>query len=325
MKIKTIVTIIFLLACVSSCFHGKGLEPVHRLENYSFNNHSPVSSRISLPPDIVLHHLRQLDNRPDYTGYVPTRQELAGFEKAISMLPVLNRSMLEKRLLAVYFIPNFMGSGLTEWVLDRKDEVYGFMVINPLVLRHDISELLTIKERTCYINDVPGFSVRISAGAQCSGLLYILLHESTHLVDYVLHITPYVDDAINDYLDRHITRTPFTGRVWTAYSRPVKKLSFTGRVSFYGIRKPALKLSDSFNIYRELSSSPFVSLYGSQTWAEDLAEMLSFYHITEILKQPYAISVWKGQRLLLSVRPMDSPSVKVRLKAMDLFYRQEAP
>jgi len=325
MKIKTIVTVIFLLACVSSCFHGKRLEPVHRFENYSFKNHNPVFSRISLPPDMVLRHLRQLDNRPDYTGYMPTRQELVGFEKAISMLPVLNRSMLEKRLLAVYFVPNFMGSGLTEWVLDRNGKVYGFMVINPLVLRHNASELLTLKERTCYIIDEPEYTVRFNTGTRCSGLLYILLHESTHLVDYVLHITPYVDDAINDYLDRHITRTPFTDRVWTAYSRPVKKLSFTGSVSFYGIRKPALKLSESFNIYRELSSSPFVSLYGSQTWAEDLAEMLSFYHITETLKQPYVISVWKGQRLLLSVRPMDSPLVKLRLKAMDLFYRQEAP
>jgi hypothetical protein len=325
MKIKSAIVLIVILSWVSGCHHGKKPEPVHRYEHYSFNSKSPVTSRTSLPPDMVLRHLQNLDNRPDYAGYMPTRQELRGLEQAISMLPPLNRSMVNKRLLGIYFIPNFMGSGLTEWVIDERGVVYGFMVLNPLLLRLDASELLTLKERTCFITDDPAYSIRINAGSSCSSLLYILLHESTHLADYVLHITPYVDGEMNEYLERHITRTPYTDTIWKAYNKPVATLSFSGRVSFYGIKKPGLKLSESLRIYQDLAHSPFASLYGSQTWAEDLAEMESFYHITEILKQPYVITVWKGRQLLLSVRPMDSPAVRRRLPAMDFFYRHEAP
>lgn len=325
MRFKIVIFFLFIQVCISGCTCNQGLEPVHRFENYTFSSHNPILARVSLPPEIVLRHLQNLDNRPDYTGYMPSHDELQNFEKAIRILPSLNRSMLDKRLLGIYFIPNFMGSGLTEWVVDRTGGVYGFMVFNASVLRLDLSELLTVKERTCYINDDAAYTVQINSGKNYSGLLYILLHESTHLVDYVMNITPYVDNSMNDYLKQHVSRTPFTSLIWKAYNKPVKNTSFTGRVFFYGIKKPKLRLSESVSIYRDLSKSPFVSLYGSQTWAEDLAEMVSFYHITEILKQPYVIQVRKGPRILLSVRPMDSPDVWRRLPAMEFFYTHEAP
>ncbi len=325
MRINTAIIFFLFQLFISGCTCNHGPEPIHRFENYRFNRFDSIQSRVMLPPDMVLQYLRNLDGRPDYSGYLPAGQSMHDLEKAISLLPPLNRSLLNRRLLGIYFIPGFMGSGLTEWVADKKGTVYAFMVLNPVVLKSDISELLTIKENTCFINDDPGVSIRINAGNQYSGLLYILLHETIHLVDYIKNITPNVDDSINKYQRKKIRSTPFTRDVWEAYDRPRVKYSFSGRVSFYGINKPKLRRSESLSVYRELSDSPFVSLYGSQSWAEDLAELATFYHITEILKQPYDIQVIRGTRILQSIRPMDSPNVRRRFSLLELLYVHEAP
>lgn len=325
MRINPVISFLFLLLCTSGTACGHRPEPIHRFEHYRFNSLAPISARVSLPPDIVLHYLRDLDGRPDYSGYVPAGDSIRALEKAISLLPPLCRSLLNRRLLGIYFIPGFMGSGLTEWVVDDNGEVYAFMVLNKSVLESGISELLTAKEKTSFINDDPDLSIRINAGNQYSGLLYILLHESIHLVDYVNNITPFVDISINDFQNRKITSTPFTRNIWETYNAPRVKHSFTGRVSFYGIKKPKLLLSESLSIYRELSSSPFVSLYGSQSWAEDLSELATFYHITEILKQPYEIQVVKNSRIIQSVRPMESPAVRRRFSLLESLYDHGAP
>lgn len=324
MKINTINILLFFLF-ISGCDCSHRPEPIHRFENYRFNSLDPITARVTLPPDMVLHYLRKLDNRPDYSGYVPEADALRSLEKAFNELPPLNRSLLSQRLLGIYFIPGFMGSGLTEWVVDGMSDVYAFMVLNPSVLTSDLSQLLTAKEETCFIKDDPDFSIRIDAGKQYSGLLYILLHESIHLVDYVKNLTPYVDNSINEFQKKGITTTPFTRDIWEAYDRPLVKRSFTGMVSFYGIKKPKLRRSESQTIYRELSESSFVSLYGSQSWAEDLAELATFYHITEVLKQPYVIQVVRGTRIIQSIRPMVSPDVRRRFPLLKIFYGYDAP
>lgn len=324
MKINTIIIFLFFLS-ISGCVCSNRPEPIHRFKNYRFNSLDPITARVTQPPDMVLHYLRELDNRPDYSGYVPDKDALLVLEKAFNELPPLCRSLLNQRLLGIYFIPGFMGSGLTEWVVDGRNDVYAFMVLNPSVLTFDLSQLLTAKEKTCFINDDPDFSIRIDAGKQYSGMLYILLHESIHLVDYVKNLTPYVDNSINEFQKKGITATPFTRDIWEGYDRPRVKRSFTGRVSFYGIKKPKLRLSESLSIYRELSDSSFVSLYGSQSWAEDLAELATFYHITEVLKQPYVIQVVEGTRIIQSIHPMVSPDVKKRFPLLDIFYGYDAP
>jgi hypothetical protein len=324
MRINTAIIFLLFQLIISGCSRSHRPEPIHRFENYRFNRFASIQARVSLPPDMVLQYLRNLDDRPDYSGHLPTGESMHNLEKAICLLPPLNRSALNRRLLGIYFIPGFMGSGLTEWVTDNRGNVYAFMVLNPMVLKSDLSELLTTKENTCFINDDSDCSIRINAGKQYSGLLYILLHESVHLVDYIKNITPYVDNSINKYQRKELGSTPFTRAVWEAYDQPRVKHSFTGRVSFYGIRKPKLRLSESLSIYRELSDTPFASLYGSQSWAEDLAELATFYHITEILKQPYVIQVIKDARILQSIRPMDSPDVRRRFPLLELLYGHEA-
>jgi hypothetical protein len=67
----------------------------------------------------------------------------------------------------------------------------------------------------------------------------------------------------------------------------------------------------------------FVSLYGSYNWHDDLAEVVTWYHLTEKLKQPYRIEIRKKGQIIFVYEPMKSPLVRSRFDLMKRFYESE--
>jgi len=308
---------------ISECRPPGGPDKIHRLDSYRFDKNSSFISRVSMPPPLVLDYLKKLDSRSDYEPYLPGKREKHAMEKGFALLPELNREVLEKRLIGVYFIKNFTGNGLCEWVMDRDGRVFVFLVFNPSSLKKTISGLLTEKEKTCFINDDSSIRIDVDCGTKYPGFYYILLHESTHAVDYVLNITPYVDESYRRYAKKEKSETEFTEDYWRGYSASKAHFIFSNRVSFYHIGKPDLKISEAVAVYEDLARSPFVSLYGSMSWAEDLAEMVAFYHITSILKEPFGVYVFRKKEKIFAIYPMAGPSVIKRFPLLKKFYRPE--
>ena len=73
-------------------------------------------------------------------------------------------------------------------------------------------------------------------------------------------------------------------------------------------------------MYSSLSRTPFVSLYGSSNWYEDLAEYVSVYNWTAILKQPFRIVTRNAGKTVFKYVPMKSPLVLQRVEQMKQFY-----
>ena len=92
---------------------------------------------------------------------------------------------------ALIFLDGMPNSALTSAVEpgssadDRKFDI----TIRAGVLRENISEMLTAKERTCFEVGATGFTVSVEGGSM-DAIVYVLLHEVTHLVDSVLGLTP---------------------------------------------------------------------------------------------------------------------------------------
>jgi hypothetical protein len=63
--------------------------------------------------------------------------------------------------------------------------------------------------------------------------------------------------------------------------------------------------------YRELSQTPFASLYGSQSILEDYAELFTWTYYTEELHQHYSITVTQDGKTFTYV-PLDNPLVRQR-------------
>lgn len=291
--------------------------PAKNLKSYQFDAEAPLIDRVAAAPDFVLKYLRDADNTDKYTAYLPSNVEKGQLDSYLSLLPESYQRTLEERLVAIYFISNWIGSGMADYVLDERKQLYAILVINPETMKHDLSEWITYRESTAFQLQGQGsgrLTVRIDCGIQYTGLMYLLLHETSHIMDYIHHYTPYVEDNLRA-LGLGTGDTDFTKGVWINYDTPVRQFDFASRheISYYGLGH-LLSSAQAPAVYGGLKTSPFASLYGSRNWAEDFAELCTWYHYTGKLKQPYRI-VWSdGDGTENVLEPMKSELVQRRLK-----------
>ena len=247
---------------------------MRRIENYAFDPATALVARIRPAPNMVLAHLRDLDKKPEYAAYTPTPAELAQCERYLAELPPVHRAVLRERLIGVYFVTGFQSSGLSDYVWGPDGGLYTILVLNPDALRRTLSDWLTFRENTCFVQKPGGVSVQVDGGTQFTGLMYTLLHEATHIVDYVRQCTPYVEPDLRKVEGFREGGRAFVKGVWDDYRQPAAPCDFPLRksVTLYGLGGgPKIALADAPAAYRQMAGSPFVSLYGSSSWAEDLA------------------------------------------------------
>ncbi len=296
--------------------------PAYRLSSYEFNATSSLEQRVTPVPGFLLDHLKKMDGKTDYEPYTPDAKQKGEISRYLRLLPKLNLDVMKDRLVGIYFIKNFLGSGLADFIMDDQGRVYCYLIINPAVFEKGLSEWMTYREKTCFISDDPSYDIAVKCGSRYSGLMYILTHETTHIVDYVRSITPWTDEGIRKAKRVTLTETDFTRGTWKSYDETASPFPFRKNVTFYGIGGgPKIKLSESEALYREFAVSPFPTLYGTLNWAEDLAEMVTFYHISEKLGQGFSIEVRKNGKAVYALEPFRGSAVRERIRLIDDFYR----
>lgn len=265
-----------------------------RLEAYRYDPALTLEDRIGPPPPGLLEEYRKMDGRPDYRGYSPSAEEKKLVVDYLRMMPPAVERIFREKCAGLYFVSGFTGNGMTSWVADSSGTLYFSMVLNPAALTQSLSETLTEREKSCFI-PAEGWAVSVDAGKKYRGLAYALFHEAAHAVDYIKGLTPFVEPGMPDKV-----RAPFRGDgglftgAWKDYSLPKKKNDYAGRrkITFYGLGGgPRLGFAGAPELYKGLLRSPFISLYGSRSWAEDLSELVAYGLITGKLGQPYRITL----------------------------------
>lgn len=305
-------------------FRSLAETPAKNLKNYDFDASVPLAARVKPAPPFVLEYLRAMDKATSYSSYTPTPDELTLIEAYAAQLPRLNREALNSRVIGIYFVNNFLGSGMTDYVLDDKKNMFTILIFNPATLKNDMSTWMTIRENSCFIRNDQRVTVTVKCGNLYVGFMYALLHESSHVVDYLNQTTPYVDkDAKLLKAGNVPSATAFTRGVWKDFDTPIRKYDFPERkqATFYGLGNgPKLAITDAPKIYEQLRETPFVSLYGSQAWPEDFAEFATWYHFTQKLGQPYEITYSDGTNPPKVLRPMESSIVRERVSRIQMLY-----
>ena len=268
-------------------------DPVFHLSSYAFDPSEPLVERVGPIPPFVLEYLEEMDGR-SYASYTPTAAEMAMIEEYLSMLPRLQRRVLQERLVGIYFLDPFLGGGFTEYVVDSDGEIHAFMAFNALTLRLDLSDWITYRENTAFgVGD--GETIRADCGSQYTGFLHVLLHEATHVVDYVEGITPYLRNSVPSISGgrrNHDAESSFTSGIWKDFAQVEAEHDFELRrkIAYYGLNGgPLLSMREAATAYGQLTSSPFVSLYAGISAVEDLAELVAWYHLSHELGQPHRI------------------------------------
>jgi hypothetical protein len=299
-------------------------QAVKQLKYYPFDPETEVHERLKVIPDILLGALMTMDETDVYRAHEPTKQERAMLKQYLALMPQKFNPVIKDRLVGIYIVDNFIGSGLTDYIYAPDGTLYTVIVLNSNVFELGISELLTKKERTCFIA-AEEISITINAGDKYTGLMYILTHEIVHVLDYVDGLTPWVEEAFMPRDLLSMEGTALTRDVWAYRKTPKFTYDFPMRkeIVFYGLGEgPKINISSAKDMYRSLGATPFTSLYASMNWAEDVAELGAFYHLTQVLKQPYEIAVQVGYNAPVSYRPMNNPKVMERFKHLDeLFYK----
>jgi hypothetical protein len=285
------------------------------LPRYGFDPSTALESRIGETSAAVLKEFRDGGATP--TVHVLTVAERQKVSRALAALPPLNHRILRERLRSISFLDGMPNTALTSTVNPGEPYKLFDVTIRAGILNQDVSELLTQKERTCFETANSPLTVSVQGGT-LDAIVYVLLHETTHVVDGSLHITP--EAGPGDRPDKS-SATSFTKDVWSGRTThaPRYRDTLLESVRFYSDGK-VLSIDQAEAVYTALSRTPFVSLYGSNNWYDDLAEVVAWYHLTEKLKQPYRIEIRKNDQVIFAYEPMRSGLVRSRFDQMKRFY-----
>jgi len=196
-----------------------------------------------------------------------TANERAKIEAVLDSLPTLNRNVLGNKLHALAFVDGIPGegTGLTSPV--AKTGLYD-ITLRASILDEPLSTFLTTKERRLFIDDGSGVSVTVS-GTGIDALAYVLLHESSHVMDFACGVTTE-------------SNSRFVAGVWANGKELVPELASSPVAATYFRGARRLGVGQAQNLYDSLARSPFVSLYATASQREDFAELVAWH---EILKQ----------------------------------------
>jgi hypothetical protein len=251
---------------------------------------------------------------PTPTRHVLNDGERQALARAVEALPPVHQRVLRERLRRISFLDGMPNTALTSTVdPDAPAPLYD-LTIRAGVLHETVSEFLTQKERTCFDFAGSTRTVVVEAG-QLPAIVYVLLHEATHMVDNALGLTPAEGDAPAGVADG-LTTGVWTDRltVTPAYASPLLE-----RLAYRRGGRP-IPVSKAPAVYEMLQRTPFASLYGSSNWHDDVAELVAWHHLTSRMGQSYRVAVREGDRDVLVYEPMASPLVRSRLRLLTPLY-----
>ncbi|MEO6286689.1 MAG: hypothetical protein ABIN80_25100 [Dyadobacter sp.] len=282
-------------------------------QKQNLNSNSDPSKRIRIAPESVFKSFREAGMKP--VNHKLTPAENKKVSNAFALLPPLHQRILKQHLQSISFMDNMPNTALTSPVDTGGATKMFNITFRASLLDENISQWATWKEKTCYKQEADSnYNVRVEGG-EMNAMIYVLMHEATHIVDLVTEITPHTAEA-----NAVVGPTTFTKDIWRLSNIPADPYidSLLEQTRFRSGKQVPISLAPE--IYAKLAKTPFPSLYGMAAWSEDIAELATIYHLTSKLSQPFYIVVTKDHVELARFEPMKNVLVKPRLEQLSTFY-----
>jgi hypothetical protein len=290
----------------------------------------PVSARIQKMPPDMLKVLQDYDQsigmrRSDqYVARMATVQELALINSYIALLPYSYQNIFNKKLLAVYLVDGLSGAGLTDWVIDRDGHTYYYQVFNSSLLKVSLDDWLTYKENAYFESSVTSPAIRVQTNTAYKALMYGLLHEGAHIVDFELGVTPFMDPLHRRLNGRAKETSAFTDAVWLQRTQPATRYEFKrrGDLNVYGefANKGLLPRYELAEMFSQLIQTPFVTFYSGTSWNEDFADSMTYQLIEKRLGGAVSVDLVSQGKIIEHYEPVKTPQAKLREQAVRPFF-----
>lgn len=317
MSPRAVAIVLFSLPFACGFDDPSGADRSDALKRHGLDPAKSLESRVRETPESVLAMFKD-DAAPAPKEHLLTGPETLELQAAFAGLPPLHRRILRERLRSVSFLDGMPNTALTSPVNPTEPYKLFHITIRAGILNETVSQWLTWKERSCFDATGSDLSVSVQAGDR-DALLYVLIHEATHIVDACLTLTPALS------ADGKPAGAPpergFTAGVWTDRTTPApryreKALEHTR----FRAGGKVLPIVEAQEVYQALGRTPFVSLYGASNWFDDLAEFVAISHFTEKLGTPIRVVISKSGKEVFASEPMQNETARQRIGAMKPFY-----
>ena len=199
--------------------------------------------------------------------------------------------------------------------INPKDSLKFFTItIRAEILNQTATEWLSEKEQKCFSNDKSDLSVHVNL-ENISALDYVLLHEATHVLDGGLQIT-----SKGNFPKIEIIKDKFITNIWESQTKVNSKYRSKKLDNLYYKTLQSVPISESIEIYNLLKKSPFISLYSRNSVHEDLAELVTLYHLAYKPDNKFVISVKRNEKQIYEYEPITGKYFKKRIQDLLLFY-----
>lgn len=284
---------------------------------YGLDPATPLLKRVSKTPDDVLERFKEAGISP--TEHMLTDEEISTVESAIAMLPPLHQRVLQQHLKSFSFLDNMPNTALTSPVAGDEAVKLYHITFRAGLLHQTVSEWMTQKESNLFVEDDSAITISIQAGL-LNAMTYILLHEGTHVVDGSLHLLAM--DTVAGKPGMNSFTTNFSKGIWKDISTHEWHFtdSFVVKNRFRSKGRQFRK-AEAGNVYKALIRTPFASFYSTASWHEDLAELVTLYHLTQKYGQPFRIIIAVHGKEIAAFEPMKSRFVRRRFRLLHRFYR----
>ena len=290
----------------------------------------PLLSRVQSMPADLMNAIKSNDSSigisssSEYTTRSATDLELDLMQAYLALLPTAHQRVMSEKLLAVYLVNDFAGAGYTDWVLDQSGNTYYYLILNTALFKQSLDDWLSYKDNSVF-DGLSNSEIQVSTGTEYKALLYALLHEGAHLVDYEVGVTPYVDDIHQQHTGRSDESSAFTRGVWISQGQPLPIYDFERRkkLNVYGIfpRRGKISGNHTVSMFQQLAQSPFGSFYSGSSWNEHLADFLTYHHIEDKLGGKVKLELLEAGHILESYSPMDTEQAEKLKDTLEVFYR----
>ena len=312
-KIYVVLLVFFLFSCKSQ--QNRNLHPFQRIENYNGNVNLTIEDKLLNTPKIIIDIINNMDHVDYYSSYELDNHERELFLNYFNFLPKKYKEIIEEKVVGIYFVNNFLGGGMTTAIFDKAGNMYIAMFLNPKILHKNISEWINFRDNSAFTNVENIITLKIECDSEFFALIHTLVHEASHVYDYYNFLTPYTEKIL---INKKFP-TEFVENIWIDYNIPNLDFDYSEReyMSFYNLGEK-LNINDAIKIYFFLENTPFSSLYGSLTWAEDFAESFTWYYLRKYFNVEYITTIYKNERIMLIYNPNLNQLVKSRYKIFEI-------
>lgn len=311
---------VILVACNPSQAGRQWLDrPERKLSTYTASVAGPLVDRIAPMPPVVLKYLQAMAPQSNFQSYQPTEAEIVLFQRYFDLLPPNYKSTMEAKVAKIYFVDHFDSGGMSDTVFRNKNELFVVLYLNRELLNASLSDWISFRDNSSF-QPTEGVSLLSVTSGDYKGLIHTLVHEASHIYDYYYHTTPYVEEFQKDGTTAQTTA--FVQSVWTDLKKATPENDVLGDSKFsgYGLRGK-IDGGTARSLYGRLRTSPFASLYGATSWAEDFAESFTWWFLKEEMGISYSVSVLVDGQEAERFVPFESESSKARVVLLESIAR----